>query len=651
MTTRKYNKNKPFRKSRSKKGGNKKEEEDCPICFDKLKKKDNIPKLKCKHKFHKQCLEPVCRQRGNTDVPCPLCRRDISFACASDITRNRPWKYSPHTNPTPYSQHQMMRMTMDERRQHDREIQRHRRNYLARRRRTIARETSAERTAREQREQELETQARQERENYYNGNNSRSPSTSPESYINYDPNSPMFLPQSPDYPPPDWSDDELPRGQFPNYWNSPVNTPPPLTMDDLRTSPNSPSRTPPPLTMDDLRGGNIQRGGKLKLDELKELEKDFEKLGYKLENGRYVLKDTTKPALDEEITHLIESNLFKPHKIESTDFIEKGNLLDCFKSGVKIDDKLAEKLLKNGYKGSIKNKYNRSFEDSKITHPTHFLVKDTDENYILARFKRYHIMGDYGKSNPPPQSTWQYIESLVYRSFTLNLSEPVEIDHEISIDSIESIEYFDIYDRLRKQNEFDRNIEEALPEIDDGKKTVKKVLNDPYLRSEITSYGGKRSIPRKYVPKRLSKKDKKKQLKEIKKSRKAYKNRQYHSRKKVKSFQSKKSGHILNAERIYKVKNVRPGKELAKKTGCSIGSLQKIVKKGQGAYFSSGSRPNQTAHSWGYARLASSITGGKSAAVDFKILNEGCKKTAKAYKLALKSKKKHGYGTRKVSKI
>ena len=69
----------------------------------------------------------------------------------------------------------------------------------------------------------------------------------------------MFLPQSPDYPPSDWSDDELPRGQFPNYWNSPSNTPPPLTMEDLRTSPNSPSRTPPPLTMEDLRGGRRKK--------------------------------------------------------------------------------------------------------------------------------------------------------------------------------------------------------------------------------------------------------------------------------------------------------------------------------------------------------------------------------------------------------
>ena len=235
MTTRKYKKNKPFRKSRSKKGG-KKEEEDCPICFDKLKKKDNIPKLKCKHKFHKQCLEPVCRQRDNENVPCPLCRRDISFECASNITRNSPWKYSPHTNPTPYSQHQIMRMTMDERRQHDREIQRHRRNYLARRRRTIARETSAERTAREQREQELETQRRQEMENFYNNSNDFSPRTpdTPPSYNN-------FIPRTPDESPPS-----------PEYLDR---TPPPLTMEDLRTSPNS----PPPLTMEDLRGGRRKK--------------------------------------------------------------------------------------------------------------------------------------------------------------------------------------------------------------------------------------------------------------------------------------------------------------------------------------------------------------------------------------------------------
>ena len=60
------------------------------------------------------------------------------------------------------------------------------------------------------------------------------------------------------------------------------------------------------------------------------------------------------------------------------------------------------------------------------------------------------------------------------------------------------------------------------------------------IKKPSLTVGGKRSIAQKYVPKRLSKKDKKKQLREIKRSRKAYKNRQCHTRKKVKSFKSKK---------------------------------------------------------------------------------------------------------------
>jgi hypothetical protein len=79
--------------------------------------------------------------------------------------------------------------------------------------------------------------------------------------------------------------------------------------------------------------------------------------------------------------------------------------------------------------------------------------------------------------------------------------------------------------------------------------------------------------------------------------------------------------------------------------------LRKIVNKGRGAYFSSGSRPNQTSESWGLARLASSITGGKAAAVDYSILEQGCSKNSKALKLAKQAKKKHGHGTRRVAKI
>ena len=158
------------------------------------------------------------------------------------------------------------------------------------------------------------------------------------------------------------------------------------------------------------------------------------------------------------------------------------------------------------------------------------------------------------------------------------------------------------------------------------------------------------SYPKRYVPTRLTKKDKRKQKKEIKKSRKAYKKGKYYTRKKVKSFKTKESVHITKAKRIYGVENVSASPNLAKKTGCSVSALRKIVKKGQGAYYSSGSRPNQTGHSWGRARLASSITGGKAAAVDFKILESGCKSGSKALRLAKASKKRHGHGTRRVPK-
>ena len=69
--------------------------------------------------------------------------------------------------------------------------------------------------------------------------------------------------------------------------------------------------------------------------------------------------------------------------------------------------------------------------------------------------------------------------------------------------------------------------------------------------SDEEQFGGKRSIAKKYIPDKLSKKDRKIQKKQIKKSRKLYKNKKYFTRKKVKSFTSKKSKHILKAEKIY----------------------------------------------------------------------------------------------------
>ena len=158
-------------------------------------------------------------------------------------------------------------------------------------------------------------------------------------------------------------------------------------------------------------------------------------------------------------------------------------------------------------------------------------------------------------------------------------------------------------------------------------------------------------IPLRYLPKSLSRKDKLKYIRELNKSKKQYPKHSYYTRDSLKSFHSKPSNHIQNAKTIYNIQNISPTKELVKKTGCSLASLQKIVKKGEGAYFSSGSRPNQTAQSWGLARLASAITAGKSAAVDYNILEKGCKPNSKALTLAKRARAKHGHGTRRVPKV
>ncbi len=47
-----------------------------------------------------------------------------------------------------------------------------------------------------------------------------------------------------------------------------------------------------------------------------------------------------------------------------------------------------------------------------------------------------------------------------------------------------------------------------------------------------------------------------------------------------------------------------------------------LVSKGRGAYYSSGSRPNQTADSWARARLASVIMGGAARKVDQKLWDQ-----------------------------
>lgn len=145
------------------------------------------------------------------------------------------------------------------------------------------------------------------------------------------------------------------------------------------------------------------------------------------------------------------------------------------------------------------------------------------------------------------------------------------------------------------------------------------------------------NIPKQYVPDSLTEKDKKKQIKAIKKSRKAYEKGKFIDRPKIKGYKSKKSSHIEKAKRIYNVDAIKPSKELADACGCSVATLKKIENKGKGAYYSSGSRVNQTASSWGRARIASAITGGKSARIDQNLLIRGCRKNSVALRLMRKS--------------
>ena len=118
----------------------------------------------------------------------------------------------------------------------------------------------------------------------------------------------------------------------------------------------------------------------------------------------------------------------------------------------------------------------------------------------------------------------------------------------------------------------------------------------------------KEGIPKKYLPKSLSAADRKKQLKSIKEGTK---------RPQVKSFKSKGSTHKEKFEKKYgyKISNFsRISKEIIDKKGIDL-----ILSKGKGAYYSGGSRPNQTPQSWALGRLASVIMGGNARKVDKEI--------------------------------
>jgi len=132
---------------------------------------------------------------------------------------------------------------------------------------------------------------------------------------------------------------------------------------------------------------------------------------------------------------------------------------------------------------------------------------------------------------------------------------------------------------------------------------------------------------------KLTRKNRAKQIAMIHKSQRLYKKGIYYTRKKI-IYPAKKSPHIVRAQKMYDTLIV-PSRTLSKRTGCSISALRQIVRKGEGAYYSSGSRPNQTPQSWAYARLASAITGGNASKVDYHIIQK-CDPRKPAFRLAKK---------------
>jgi len=145
-------------------------------------------------------------------------------------------------------------------------------------------------------------------------------------------------------------------------------------------------------------------------------------------------------------------------------------------------------------------------------------------------------------------------------------------------------------------------------------------------------------VPVRYIPRNLSNKDKVKVKKELRKSRELYPKGIYHTRAPVASFQSKPSRYVTLAKKKYGLEKIAPSRKMAVATGCSTKVLRKIINKGEGAYYSSGSRPNQTAQSWGIARLASAVVGGKAAVIDYGILVAGCKPGSPALAAARRAK-------------
>ena len=123
---------------------------------------------------------------------------------------------------------------------------------------------------------------------------------------------------------------------------------------------------------------------------------------------------------------------------------------------------------------------------------------------------------------------------------------------------------------------------------------------------KITYKGETRDIPKRYLPDTLKGKDRQAQIKSIFEGKK---------RPKTKVKERKSSWTIAFTEKygdeLDKMKGKRSKRNIAKVTGIPFKAIDEVYKKGEGAFYSSGSRPNQTPSSWARGRIYAFIMGGK----------------------------------------
>jgi hypothetical protein len=151
------------------------------------------------------------------------------------------------------------------------------------------------------------------------------------------------------------------------------------------------------------------------------------------------------------------------------------------------------------------------------------------------------------------------------------------------------------------------------------------MLRSPGMYVELENNGSsaesRRFIPQKYYSGIKNPKETNKQINSLKRSISSYKEGIYVNRPNLKTYKNKKSNYITKFNNAYSVSIINKN-AVEKVTGVTKKAQERILKKGKGAYYSSGSRPIQTSYSWAYARLASVIMGGKAKKVDQHILDE-----------------------------